>query len=60
MSKPQGVVLSSDMLSYIAACAAGIHHGSIVIHVNRDAPKHVDIEVLSRERFPTPPQEPKA
>lgn len=55
---PQGVVLSSDVLSYIAARAAGIHHGSITIHINRDAVKHVDIEVVSRERFPTTPQEP--
>ena len=51
---PQGVVLSSDALAYIAACAAGIHHGQIVIHINRDNAKHVDIETVSRERFQAP------
>lgn len=49
--EPQGVVLSSDVLAYIAACSAGIHHGQIVIHINKDSAKHVDIEVISRERF---------
>lgn len=53
---PIGVVLSKDTMDYIAARAACIHHGSITIHINRDAAKHVDVEVLSRERFEAAPE----
>lgn len=46
-----GIELPDELLKKIAAAARTIHHGQIVIHLNRDKPKSVDIEILSRERI---------
>lgn len=47
----KGIELPDTLLQQIAAAAKTIHHGQIVIHLNADKPKSVDIEILSRERI---------
>ena len=50
MSK-NGVVLSSEILAFVAQKASEIHHGRLVLEINVDNPRKVDVFVEQRERF---------
>jgi hypothetical protein len=45
--------ISDETLEFIVKRAKSMHHGSITIHINSDAPSKVDLEVVDRARFHT-------
>ena len=45
--------ISDETLEFIVKRAKSMHHGSISLHINSDAPSKVDIEVVERARFRT-------
>jgi hypothetical protein len=45
--------ISDETLEFIVKRAKYMHHGSISLHINSDAPSKVDIEVVERARFRT-------
>jgi hypothetical protein len=45
--------ISDETLGFIVKRAKSMHHGSISLHINSDAPSKVDIEVVERARFRT-------
>jgi hypothetical protein len=43
-------VLSNSIINHIKGEAKKMHHGKIVIHINKENP-HSDVEVITRERI---------
>lgn len=46
-----GVNIPDNLLQFIREEASRIHHGKIVIEINRDKPNKIDVVTEHRQRF---------